>query len=140
MPKTEEPQGYDVQGTPYRQSDNPIDILGQCFWDYRSPDPGANFTHRTNGNLVTIYYHRHSRGLGDPGRRALEVDGMGKAMDAFLKGLKKRFRELGGGTLDMTERKSARGYDLQKTSLNDRWDIVLRRTYELKDFLPLPEE
>ncbi len=140
MPKPEDPKGYDVAGTPYKQHEDPIATLEQCFRDYRTPDPARNFTHRTNGHVVTIYCHCHERGLGDPGRRALQVNAMEKATDAYVKGLKKRFRELGGGTLDMKERKGGRGYDLQKASLNDRWEITYRRTYELKDFLKFPED
>lgn len=140
MPKPNDAQGYDVAGTAYCQHEDPIASLEQAFRDYRTPDPARNFTHRTNGRTVTIYCHCHERGLGDPGRRALQVDAMSKAMDAFVKGLKKRFREMGAGTLDISEKKNTRGYDLQKVSLNDRWDIVYRRTYELKDFLPVDEE
>lgn len=140
MPKPKDPESYDVAGTAYCQYEDPLATLEQAFRDYRTPDPSRNFTHRTQGNQVTIYCHCHERGLGDPGRRALQVDAMSKLMDEFLKGLKKRHRELGGGTIDMKERKDLRGYDLQKVSLNDRWDIVYRRTYEVKDLIQNPED
>lgn len=140
MPKTKDPQSYEVAGTAYRQHEDPIALLGQAFADYETPNPARGFTHRTNGNLVTIYCHCHERGLGDPGRRAGQIDAMSKSMDAFVKGLKKRIRDMGGGTLDMKEKKSSRGYDLQKVSLNDRWDIVYRRTYEVDDLIKNPED
>jgi hypothetical protein len=140
MPKPNDPQSYDVAGTPYRQHEDPLAVLGQAFADHVTPNPARNFTKRISGNLVTIYCHCHERGLGDPGRRAAQVDAMAKAMDAFVKGLKKRVRDLGGGSIDMKERKTARGYDLQKVSLNDRWDIVYRRTYEVSDLVQNPED
>ena len=140
MPKPKDPESYEVAGTAYRQHEDPIAQLGQCLADYETPNPSRNFTHRINGNLITIYMHCHERGLGDPGRRAAQVDTMGKATDAFVKGLKKRYRETGGGTLELKERKPLRGYDIQKTSMNDRWDIVTRRTYEVEDLVQYPEE
>lgn len=140
MPKTKDPESYEVAGTAYRQHEDPIALLGQAFADYETPNPARGFTHRINGNQVTIYFHCHERGLGDPGRRAGQIDVMSKSMDAFVKGLKKRFREMGGGTLDMKEKKSSRGYDLQKVSLNDRWDIIYRRTYEVDDLVQSPED
>lgn len=140
MPKPKDPESYEVAGTPYRQHEDPIAQLGQVFADYNTPNPARNYTQRINGNLITIYCHCHERGLGDIGRRAAQVDAMSKGMDAFVKGLKKRYRETGGGTLSMKERKSARGYDLQKVSLNDRWEIVYRRTYEVEDLVQNPED
>lgn len=136
MPKPKNAEGFEVAGTGYQQHEDALATLEQCFRDYRTPDPARNFTHRTNGQLITIYCHCHERGLGDPGRRALQVDAMSKATDNFVKGLKKRFRELGAGTLGLKEKKNLRGYDLQKASLNDRWEIVYRRTYELEGILP----
>lgn len=140
MPKTTEPQSFEVAGTAYRQDDHPIALLAQAFADYATSNPARGYTYRANGNLVTIYCHCHERGLGDVGRRAAQVDAMGKAMDSFVKGLKKRYREMGGGTLEMKERKTARGYDLQKVSLNDRWDIIYRRTFEVSDLVEMPED
>ena len=140
MPKPKDPQSYDVAGTAYRQHEDPRAALAQALSDYRTAVPTRNFTHRTNGNSVTIYCHCHERGLGDVGRRALQVDALSKATDVFVKGLKKRVREMGAGNLDMEERKGSRGYDLQKASLNDRWEMVYRRTYEVKDLVGLPEE
>lgn len=140
MPKPKDPESYEVAGTPYQQHEDPIAHLGQVLADYSTPNPARNYTHRINGNLITIYCHCHERGLGDPGRRAAQVDAMSKATDAYVKGLKKRYRETGGGSLSMKERKSARGYDLQKVSLNDRWEIVYRRTYEVEDLIQNPEE
>lgn len=140
MPKPKDPESYEVAGTAYRQHEDPIALLGQALADYVTPNPARNYTHRINGNQITIYCHCHERGLGDVGRRAAQVDAMSKAMDKFVTGLKKQYRELGGGTLSMKELKSARGYDLQKVSMNDRWDIVYRRTYEVEDLIHNPEE
>lgn len=140
MPKPKDAEGYDVAGERYRQHENPLATLEQAFRDYRTPDPARNFTHRTQGNKVTVYCHCHERGLGDTGRRAAQVDAMSKLMDDYIRGLKKRFREIGGGTLDMKEDKSLRGYDLQKASLNDRWEIVYRRTYNVDDLVKSPED
>ena len=140
MPKPKDPQSYEVAGTPYRQHEDPIALLGQALADYVTPNPSRNYTWRINGNLITLYCHCHERGLGDPGRRAGQVDAMSKAMDAFVKGLKKRYREIGGSTLNLKEKKTARGYDLQKVSMNDRWSIVYRRTYEVEDLIQNPED
>jgi len=139
MAKPKDSEGFEVAGNRYRQHEDPVATLAQAFADYRTPDPSRNFTYRVNGNKLTIFCHCHERGLGDVGRRAAQVDAMSKLMDSFVKGLKKRFRELGGGTLDMEEIKKLRGYDLQKASLNDRWDIVYRRTYEVDDLVRHPE-
>lgn len=139
MPKPKDPESYDVAGTAYRQHEDHRASLEQAFRDYVTSIPSRNFTHRTNGDSVTIYCHAHERGLGDPGRRANQVDAMSKAMDAFVKGLKKRHRDMGAGTLELKERKGGRGYDIQKVSLNDRWELVYRRTFEV-DLISVPEE
>jgi hypothetical protein len=140
MPKPKDPESFEVAGTRYQQHEDPIALLGQALADYETPNPARNYTHRIQGDSITLYCHCHERGLGDPGRRALQVDAMSKAMDAFVKGLKKRYRDLGGGTLGMKEKKGGRGYDLQKVSLNDRWDIVYRRTYDVEDLISNPED
>ena len=46
---------------------------------------------------------------------------------------------MGGGTLDLKEVKGSRGYDIQKVSLNDRWEMVYRCTYRV-DLVGLPED
>lgn len=140
MPKPKDAESFDVAGTAYRQHEDPRAALEQALRDYRTTVPSRNFTHRTNGNSVTIYCHCHERGLGDPTRRAAQVDTLSKATDSFVKGLKKHYREIAGGTLTMDEVKASRGFDLQKVSLNDRWEMVYRRTYEVKDLIGLPEE
>ena len=140
MPKPADPKSYDVTGTAYAQHRDPIAMLAQAFADYRTPSPMSNFTKKINGNTVTIYMHCHERGLGDPGRRAGQLDSMSKAMDSFVKGLKNRYKDLGGGTLDIEEKKGGRGHRLDKVSLNDRWDIVYYRTYEVEDLIQNPED
>lgn len=140
MPKPKDPQSYEVAGTAYKQHEDPRASLAQVLSDYVTAIPTRNFTHRINGDSITLYCHAHERGLGDPGRRAAQADAMSKATDNFVKGLKKRHREMGAGVLEMEERKGSRGYDIQKASLNDRWEMVYRRTYEVKDLIGLPEE
>lgn len=140
MAKPKDSESYDVAGTRYRQHEDPRSALKQAFAGYRSPDPTRNFTHRMSGDSVTIFLHCHERGLGDVNRRASQVDAMSKLMDEYIKGLKRRYRELGAGTLDMTEVKSGRGYRLNKVSLNDRWDIVYHRVYDVADLTEFPEE
>lgn len=140
MPKPKEPESYDVAGTAYRQHEDPRAMLAQAFADYRTPTPNGNFTHRTNGDTVTIYLHCHERGLGDPRRREAQLDAMSKGMDSYLKGLKKRYRELGGGTLKIEEKKGGRGHRLDQVSMNDRWDMVYHRTYEIDGLIGLPED
>lgn len=105
--------------------------LEQCFRDYVTRVPSRNFTKRVSGNSVTIYCHCHDQALGDPQRRANYVAAANQALDRFVAGLKKRHREIGAGALDLKEVKGSRGYDLQKASLNDRWELVVRRTYEV---------
>jgi hypothetical protein len=140
MPKQEKPKSFDVAGTAYSQKEDPRASLEQALVDYRTQVPTRNFTHRTQGESVTLYCHCHERGLGDVGRRASQVDAMSKFMDSFVKGLKKHYKEIGNGTLSMTEKKGSRGYDLQKVSLNDRWEIVYRRTYTVDNLIGLPEK
>ena len=140
MPKPKEQQSYDVAGTAYRQYDDPRASLEQAFRDYRTSIPSRNFTHRTNGEGVTIYFHVHEQALGDAGKRAACVDAASKAMDGFVKGLKARYREMGAGTLDLEERKGSRGYRLDKASLNDRWELVYWRTYDVADLISVPQK
>ena len=140
MPKPKDAEGFEVSGERYHQHDDKLAVLKQAFADYRTPDPTRNFTHRIAGNNVTIYLHCHERGLGDPGKRASYVHEMVKLMAAYIKELKKAFRERGGGTLDMKEDKGGRGYDLQQTSLNDRWDIVYRQTFNIEGLIQHPED
>lgn len=139
MPKPKEAQGYDVAGTAYCQHEDPRASLEQAFRDYRTSIPSRNFTHRTNGDCVTIYFHCHEQALGDIGKRMAVVDAASKAMDAFIKGLKAHHREMGGGTLDLKERPKARGYRVDKASLNDRWELVYWRTFEA-DLIGLPKK
>jgi hypothetical protein len=138
MPKPKEAQGYDVAGQRYDQSDDPRASLEQAFQDYRTSIPSRNFTHRTNATGVTIYFHCHEQALGDAGKRAAVVDAASKAMDKFVSGLKRRHREMGAGTLDLTERKGSRGYRVDKASLNDRWELIYWRTYDVSDLIDLP--
>lgn len=140
MPKPKDAEGFEVAGERYRQHDDKVATLKQAFADYKTPDPSRNFTHRISGNQVTIYYHVHERGLGDPGKRALIVAEMVKGMAAYVKALKKLFKDRGGGTLDLTEDKKGRGYDLQKVSLNDRWDIIYRQTFTIDGLIRNPED
>lgn len=140
MPKPKDAESFEVSGDAYHQHEDKLAVLKQAFADYRTPDPTRNFTHRVAGNKVTIYLHCHERGLGDPGKRASYVSEMVKLMAAYIKELKKAFRERGGGTLDMKEDKAGRGYDLQQTSLNDRWDIVYRQTYTIEGLIQHPED
>lgn len=140
MPKPKDAQGYDVAGTAYRQHEDPRASLAQAFADYRTPNPTSNFTYKMGGDTVTISMHCHERGLGDPTRRAGQIDAMSKAMDLFVKGLKARHRELGAGTLSLEEEKNSRGHRLDKVSLNDRWDIVYHRTYKVEGLIGLPEK
>lgn len=140
MPKPKDAESYEVAGTAYRQHEDPIAVLGQALADYNTPNASRNYTWRINGNQVTLYCHCYERGLGDPGRRAAQVDAMSKAMDKFVSGLKKQHREISGKVLSLKEKKAARGYDLQKISMNDRWSIVYRRTYEVEDLIQNPED
>ena len=139
MPKPKNPESFDVAGERYQQEENPHALLKQAMADYRTPDPSSNFTARINGDTVTIYLHCCERGLGDPGRRAAQLDAMQKGMDSFLKGIKKRIRELGGGNIELKEKKGGRGHKLDKVSMNDRWDMVYHRTFEV-DLTTFPEE
>lgn len=139
MPKPKDAESFEVAGTKYRQHERPLDTLIQASSEFRSSDPTRGYRLKVAGNTVTVYMHCHERGLGDPGRREAQVVAMNKAMDEYLKGLKRRYKELGGGTLKMDEVRTARGYKLDKVSMNDRWDIVCHRVYEL-DLNTYPEE
>lgn len=140
MPKPKDAESYEVAGTAYRQHEDKLAVLKQAFSDYRTPDPSRNFTHRISGNTVVISLHCYERGLGDPGKRASFVNDMVKLMAAFVKELKKKFRERGGGTLDLKENRKARGYDLNKVSLNDRWEIIYRQSFEVEGLIRNPED
>jgi hypothetical protein len=131
MPKQKEPESFDVAGTAYRQSEDPISSFAQSFHDHRSSVPFRNFFFKAQGNTVVVYCHENERGLGDPGKKALIVQEVNKALDEFIKGLKKKHREIGAGTLKMSEDKTGRGYEINKVSLNDRWEVVCRRRYEV---------
>lgn len=141
MPKPKDAEGFEVAGTRYRQHENIHDLLAQAIADYRTSIPNRNFTCRVQGESVTVYCHAHERGLDNPQRKAGQLEVMTKATDDYVKGLKKRFKEMGGGNgLSLTERKGSRGFDLQKVSLNDRWEMVTRRTYDVEGLIGLPEE
>lgn len=140
MPKPKEPQGFDVAGTRFKQHEDPRSALEQAFRDYVTSTPTRNFTHKTNGDKVTIYCHCQEQGLGDPLRRASYVEYLTKSTDKFVSGLKKRYREMGAGTLNMKEVKGSRGYNINRVSLNDRWELVYRRTYQVEDLISYPED
>ena len=140
MPKPKDAESYEVAGTRYRQHEDRLATFEQAFHDYVTAVPSRNFTKRSNGNIVTIYCHCHEQNLGDPGRKMLQLDVLAKATDKFVAGLKKRFRELGAGTLELKEVKGSRGFDIQKVSLNDRWEMIYRRTYDVSDLISHPED
>lgn len=140
MPKPKQAQGYDVAGTRYDQSEDPRASLEQALRDYKTSIPSRNFTHRTDATGVTIYFHCHEQGMGDAGKKAAVIDAASKAMDNFVKGLKARHREMGAGTLSMTERKGSRGYRVEKASLNDRWELNYWRAYDIDDLNSFPED
>jgi len=140
MPKPKLQQGFDVAGTQFIQQECSIASLEQCFRDYVTRMPNRNFTKRINGNQITIYCHCHDQGLGDPTRKANYVDAMSKSLDRFVVGLKKHHRDIGAGTLELKEVKGGRGFDIQKVSLNDRWELVVRRTYEVANLTEFPED
>lgn len=140
MPKPKDAESFDVTGERYRQHEDKFATLKQAASEFKTADPTRNFTLKVGGNAVTVSMHCQERGLGDPGRRAGQVDAMSKALDEYMKGLKRRFKELGGGTLSVKEVKSARNYKLDKVSINDRWSMVSQRTYEVDDLIQNPEE
>ncbi len=140
MPKPKEPESFEVAGTRYKQSEDKHATLQQAIVDYQTQNPAQSFRARIQGESVTLTCHCNERGLGDPGRRALQVNAMEKAMDNYIKGLKRHFREISGKTLDLKEDKKGRGYNIQQVSMNDRWEIVYRRLYMVSDLIQLPED
>ena len=84
--------------------------------------------------------HSYEQGLGDMTRLQGYLQEVNKLTDEYLRLLKKRVREMGGGTIKLKELKDLRSFDRQKISLNDRWDLVVRRTYELEGLAHGPEE
>ncbi len=140
MAKPKDAEGFEVAGTRYRQHDDVMSMLVQAARDYVTPVPSRNFTIKVMGDRVTVGCHCYEQGMGDFARLQEQLQAMGKLMDEYVKLLKRRIRETGGGTLKMKELKDLRGYDRQKVSLNDRWDIVYRRTYEVDGLAHGPEE
>lgn len=140
MPKPKEPESFEVAGTRYNQAEDKNATLAQALADYRTQNPAQNFRARVQGESVTITCHCNERGLGDPGRRALQHAAMEKATDNFVKGLKKHFKEISGKTLDLKEDKTGRGYNIQQVSMNDRWEMIIRRLYKVTDLVQFPED
>lgn len=138
--KPKDPESYEIAGEPYRQHEDPIALLGQAAADYVTPDPSRNFRIKMQGERFTIQCMCYERGLGDYGRCQLQLQEMAKLTDAYLRELKKRYRELGGGALKVKELKDLRGFDRDMVSLNDRWMITYRRTYKFDDLTRVPEE
>lgn len=140
MAKPKDPESFETAGTRYNQAEDPIARLGQAAADYKSPDPSRNFRIKMGGDRFTVHCMCYERGLGDFGRLQLQLQAMSKLTDDYIKELKKRYRELGGGALKIKELKDLRGFDRDKVSLNDRWMIVYRRTYKFDDLARFPEE
>lgn len=140
MAKPKDPSSYEVSGEPYRQHEDPISLLAQAAADYKTPDPSRNFKVKMGGDKFTIYCMCYERGLGDYTRCQMQLQAMSKLMDDYLRVLKKRYRELGGGALKVKELKQARGFERDMVSLNDRWMINYHRTYQFDDLARSPEE
>lgn len=139
MPKPKDAQSFEVNGTAYKQHEDDLSLLKQASVDYVTPDMSRNFKLSMGGNRVTVYCMCYERGLGDFGRCQLQLQSMSKLMDEYLRSLKKRVRELGGGALKMKELKDLRGYEKDRVSLNDRWMINYHRTYEVDGLIQNPE-
>src|SRR5260221_2293895 len=119
MPKPKDAQGFDVAGRKYRQHEDPLSMLVQADRDYVTPVPSRNFTIKIAGERVTVQCHCYVQGMGDVNLLQGQLRDMTKMTTDYVSYLKKRVRELGGGTLKMKELKDIRSYDRPQTSQND---------------------
>lgn len=140
MAKPKDAEGFDVEGERYRQHEDPLACLAQAAADYVSPDPCRNVRVQIQGDRVTVKCMTTGQGLDDFSRLQMHLQAVSKLVDDYVKLLKKRVREMGGGTIKMKELKEYRGFDRQKTSLNGRFEVVYRRTYEVEGLARSPEE
>lgn len=140
MAKPKDAESFDVAGKRYRQHEDPLACLAQAAADYVSPDPTRNVRVQIQGDRATVKCMTTGQGLDDFTRLQLHLQAMSKLTDDYVKLLKKRVREMGGGKIDMKELRDERGFDRQKISLNGRYEIVYRRTYEVKGLARSPEE
>lgn len=140
MPKPKDAEGFDVAGTRYRQHENALSMLVQAARDYVTPVPSRNFSISVAGDRILVRCNTYEQGMGEFVRLQGHLQAISKLTDEYVRLMKKRVREMGGGTLKLKELKDLRGFDRQKISLNDRWDVTYRRTYELEGLAHGPEE
>lgn len=134
MNKKKTQNGFDVLGKKFDQKLDKFSSLQQVFNDYVSNMPNKNFTHRFHsGNMITIFCHCIEYAIDEPTRRDNQILAMSKFMDDFVSSLKKRYKSYTKMSLALKEDKTLRGYNLTKISLNNRWEMVYKRTYEIVD-------
>lgn len=132
MPKQKTESGFDVLGVGFDQSKDRFATLYQICSDYVSSNPNVGFFPRVNGDLVTIVCKINEIGLDEPSRRNLIIGEVSRIFDRFISGLNQQFRKRKAGKLDLEESKELRKYNIQKVSLNDRWELTYQRTFRCK--------
>lgn len=138
MPRLKSAEGFDVNGTAYEPSVH--SLIKQFTEFYRCPDPTLGFDVSCQGDRLAVKCHSYEQNMTDPGHFKLVIDGLEDAIDQYLGLLKKSVKENGGGALGLKEIRGMRDHNLNKVSLNDRWNVILRRVFTLEDLESFPED
>lgn len=132
MAKEKEAEGYET--TEYGSGEDKTKkfSLIQSIVQYKqrnNPTFGINVSFQSEG-LLTFKYHVYEMDL--PNRIRIVQEEADQRLDAFVKELKKEYKERGGGTLDLKEKKEARSVSNTKVSLNERYYFVYVRLYDFE--------
>lgn len=140
MPRLPDPETFDVAGTRYDRADDLPSLIATAAQSYVSPNPTVGMNVTMSGQHLVVKFHCHERGLDD--RRALDLTQTeaDKAIKSYLSYLKKEVRGLGGGSPKFKELKDRRDYVVNKVSLNDRWQLIVIRVFEVEELASYPED
>lgn len=140
MPRLPEPKSFDVAGERYDRSDDIRSLLMSAAHAYVSPDPSIGLNISLSGDHLVIKFVCHDRSLDDRRRLDGMMDSAEKVIKDYVSYLKKEVRANGGGSPKFKEIKDRRDYSVNKISLNDRWQLMVTRVFEVEELTSRPEK
>jgi len=131
----QKPEGYEVQGTPYFQTEDQIALVKQIAEELIPANPGYGYIVKFQGgkdvdkHQMVVAYHSYEMDLP---YRMKEIESLAETcLKDFEKHLKKQYKSRAGKALKMKELKDQRGTVTEKVSMNNRYYYRSMRTYQL---------
>lgn len=133
MPKKNDPESYEVSGTPYRLEDDEVALVHNVALGLKTELNTATraVTVALQGSRLIVRCHAIERYLREKGNlEALHAD-CSKHVDQFMKRLKAEYRKRHRAALETSERKELRDYSFELISINEVYQFVCVRVYDL---------